>query len=78
VSAPIPAEQLEGKLPLDSMISISPDLGQPPKVSSVGSIQIAGQSQSPFGSFALTSTLPYLKLNESFVLTLALYTDGFL
>jgi hypothetical protein len=26
---------------------------------SFGSIHIAGQSQSPFGSFAMTSTLPY-------------------
>lgn len=72
MSAPIPAEQLDGKFPLDSIISISPDFGQTPKVLSVGSNQIAGHSQSPTGSFALTSTLPYLKLNESLVLILAL------
>jgi hypothetical protein len=40
--------------------SISPLLGQPPYASSSESIQIAGQSQSPRGSLARTSTLPYL------------------
>lgn len=47
-------------LPRDSTMSISPDAGHGPYVSLTGSIQIAGQSQSPAGNFAVTSTLPYL------------------
>ncbi len=39
--------------------SISPLCGQGPYVLFTGSIQIAGQSQSPVGSFATTSTFPY-------------------
>ena len=41
------------------MISISPDAGHGPYVSCTGSIHSAGQSQSPRGSFATISTLPY-------------------
>jgi len=53
------------------MMSISPDAGQFPNSLFFGSIQIAGQSQSPLGSFALTSTLPYWNEKLFTVLSLA-------
>ena len=56
------------------MMSISPDAGQGPYVSSTGSIQIEGHNQSPWGSFATTSTLPYWMLWLCFVEMRALMT----
>ena len=41
---------------------------------SLGSIQIAGQSQSPAGSFARTSTFPNAIVTEFFVLIRADWT----
>lgn len=49
-------------------MSISPDLGHMPYLDSTGSIQIAGQSQSPAGNVAVTSTRPYLIFAPNFVL----------
>jgi hypothetical protein len=46
------------------MMSISPLSGHPPYTLSTGSIQIAGHSQSPVGSFARTSTRPNLGWGE--------------
>lgn len=57
-------------LPRDSMISISPDLGQLPYTLSTGNIQIAGHNQSPAGSFASTSMRPNLIFAPIFVLIL--------
>ena len=48
--------------------SISPLSGHAPYVLSLGSIQIAGHSQSPRGSLARTSTLPYAIVVEFMVL----------
>jgi len=67
----IPPEAYELSFPLDSIISISPEAGHVPYSLLAGRSQIAGQIQSPLGSFALTSTLPYLKLNELTDLSLA-------
>jgi hypothetical protein len=50
------------------MISISPERGHSPYTLSLGSIQIAGHSQSPAGSFATTSTRPNLIEAPSLVL----------
>ena len=50
-----------------ALTSISPDFGHSPYTLSLGSIQIAGQSQSPVGILAVTSTLPYLMLKEFLV-----------
>ena len=50
------------------MMSISPERGHSPYVSLTGSIQTAGHNQSPTGSFAVTSTRPYLILAPAFVL----------
>src|SRR6478735_6672026 len=50
------------------MMSISPERGQEPYLLAFGSIQIAGQSQSPSGSLAVTSTRPYLMLAPFLVL----------
>ena len=47
-------------LPRLSIMSISPLSGQIPYTESSGIIQIAGQSQSPFGTLATTSTRPYV------------------
>src|ERR1700761_7425516 len=41
-------------------MSISPERGHGPYVELTGSIQMPGQSQSPRGSLAVTSTRPYL------------------
>ena len=41
-------------------MSISPDSGHGPYVSLTGIIHMAGQSQSPEGSVAVTSTRPYV------------------
>ena len=54
--------------------SISPLSGQGPYLLSLGSIQIAGQSQSPRGSFARTSTFPYAIVTEFMVLMRADWT----
>ena len=43
----------------NTLTSISPDNGQAPYVVFSGNIQMAGQSQSPCGIFATTSTFPY-------------------
>lgn len=43
-------------------MSISPDAGQGPNVLFTGNIQMAGQSQSPSGIVATTSTRPYLSV----------------
>lgn len=40
----------------------------------LGNNHKAGHNQSPFGNYALNSTLPYLKLKVSAVLSLADYT----
>ena len=48
--------------------SISPLSGHAPYLLSLGSIQIAGQSQSPLGSFARTSTFPNAMVAELMVL----------
>jgi len=45
-----------------------PDAGQIPYVSLTGNIQMAGHSQSPAGSFAVTSMRPYLIENDFLVL----------
>ena len=45
------------------MISISPQAGQPAVEILSPNIQSAGQVPPPAGSFALISTLPYLKEN---------------
>lgn len=58
----------------DALTSISPDFGHSPYTLSLGSIQIAGQSQSPVGILAVTSTLPYLMLTDFFVCRRALRT----
>src|ERR1700753_2143326 len=50
------------------MISISPERGQGPYVSSTGNIQIAGHNQSPAGSWAVTSIRPNLIFAPTFVL----------
>lgn len=49
-------------------MSISPDLGQLPYVLFTGNIQIAGHSQSPAGSVAVTSTRPNLMVAPFLVL----------
>ena len=56
------------------MMSISPEAGQGPYVSSTGSIQMDGHIQSPRGSFATTSTLPYWMWWLFFVVMRALMT----
>jgi len=55
-------------------MSIYPLAGHSPYSKYLGISQIAGQSQSPLGSFALTSTLPYVKLKELTVVILPLNT----
>merc|ERR1711962_372648 len=55
-------------LPRDSMMSISPDLSQPPYLLLFGNIQIAGQIQSPVGILALTSITPYFMVGTDFTL----------
>lgn len=72
VSGPPPNYLGYPTFPLLSMISISPLAGHSPYSLLRGSAQIAGQSQSPFGSLALTSTLPYRNLNESTVVSFPL------
>src|SRR3569833_119384 len=57
-------------LPRDSMMSISPDAGHGPYVSCTGIIQMAGQSQSPCGSLAVTSTRPYLIVAAPFLVVI--------
>src|ERR1700744_3605450 len=63
-------------LPRDSAMSISPDRGQTPYVLLTGSIQMAGHSQSPRGSLAVTSTRPYLMWRPGLVVTRADLTGG--
>jgi hypothetical protein len=50
-----------GSNPTCSMMSISPHAGQPTARIFVPSVQIAGQVPRPFGSFARTSTRPYVQ-----------------
>jgi len=57
-----------------SMISIYPLAGHELYSLYLGSIQIAGHSQSPFGSLALIYTLPYVNANESTVVSFPLIT----
>ena len=47
-----------GSKPTFSMMSISPQVGQPTCVRFVPSIQMAGQEPLPVGIFARTSTRP--------------------
>ena len=51
-----PGLQQFDALPRVSMMSISPLAGHGPGALTTGSIQIAGQSQSPLGTLASTST----------------------
>jgi len=51
-----------------------PDAGQMPYVSLTGNIHIAGQSQSPAGSLAVTSMRPYLIDDDFLVLRRADFT----
>ena len=49
-------------------MSISPDCGHGPYLALTGNIQMPGQSQSPAGRLAVTSTRPYLIVAPALVL----------
>lgn len=59
-----------GSKPTFSMMSTSPHIGHPTCARLAPSIQIAGQVPVPFGSFARTSTRPYVNSNFPSVLML--------
>jgi len=67
-----PPTSQSAPFPLDSTISISPDAGHYPNSLFFGRSQIAGHNQSPTGSLALISTVPYLNAKDSADLILAL------